>query len=213
MKTISQYFFFGLIPVLLLTTCRHQTTLPAVEKKSNKPVVALLPYKNFDTSLLNFIRTEITGFYINCDVIELPEKKLPAFAYYKARNRFKADSLLRYQRNLNIAGTVSVVGLTASDISTAKSTNPDWGVFGLGYCPGKAAVVSTYRLKRSSKTTEQFKNRLSKVILHELGHNFGLPHCKNDKACLMNDAVGQIKQVDRERKWLCDSCRKLLASQ
>lgn len=200
--------------LLQQTACRQQTDIPKVPEKKGKPLtVALLPYKNFDTALIGFVKKEITDFYINCDVIVLPEKKLPAFAYSKSRHRYKADSLLRYQRKLNIAGVKSVVGLTASDISTTKTTNADWGVFGLGFCPGKAAVVSTYRLSRSSKSAAHFKQRLSKVVLHELGHNFGLPHCTTDKACLMNDAIGQIKQVDRERRWLCDNCRKLLSYQ
>lgn len=199
---------------LLQTACRQQPEIPkAPEKKSRPLTVALLPYKNFDTTLIDFVKAEIKDFYINCDVMVLPEKKLPAFAYSKARHRFKADSLLRYQQKLNISGVKSVLGLTAADISTKRSANADWGVFGLGYCPGKAAVVSTYRLSRSSKSTAHFKQRLSKVVLHELGHNFGLPHCTTNKECLMNDAIGQIKQVDRERRWLCDNCRKLLSYQ
>lgn len=212
MKTTYRHLIIFFIALLSQTACRQQPPLPKTAEKKGKPLtVALLPYKNFDTSLINFIKTEITGFYINCEVTVLPEKKLPAFAYSKVHHRFKADSLLRYQHKLNIKGVKSVMGLTASDISTKKSPHADWGVFGLGYCPGKAAVVSTYRLFRSSKSEKQFKQRLSKVVLHELGHNFGLPHCTINKECLMNDAVGQIKQVDRERKWLCDSCRKLLS--
>lgn len=214
MKTTYHHLAIFFIVLLLQTACRRQPELPKAPEKKSKPLtVALLPYKNFDTALIGFIKTEITNFYINCDVVVMPEKNLPAFAYYKPRNRFKADSLLRYQKGFNIEGARSVVGLTASDISTKKSTNADWGVFGLGYCPGKSAVVSTYRLKRSSHSIEQFKQRLSKVVLHELGHNFGLPHCTTNKECLMNDAIGQIKQVDRERRWLCDNCRKLLSYQ
>ncbi len=211
MKIIKPYSFILFIGTLLFSACTTQPQKPAPEKKKKAITIALMPYKNFDTSLISFIKTEITGFYINCDVIVLPEKDLPAFAFYKPRQRYKADSLLLYQKQFNTGDVRTVVGLTASDISTTHSTSAYWGVFGLGYCPGKAAVISTYRLKKSSASLQQFKQRLAKVILHELGHNFGLPHCDKDKACLMNDAIGQIKQVDKEKIWLCDSCKKLLA--
>jgi len=45
------------------------------------------------------------------------------------------------------------------------------------------------------------------VALHEIGHNLGLPHCENDKKCMMNDARGTIKQVDAEKVWLCEKCK------
>ena len=70
-------------------------------------------------------------------------------------------------------------------------------------------MVSTFRLKR--KVTEVvFLDRLQKVALHEIGHNLGLEHCTNNPRCLMNDAKGTAKQVDNEKIWFCDQCRKLV---
>ena len=73
---------------------------------------------------------------------------------------------------------------------------------GLGYRPGNACVVSSYRLSKKNKT-EQFY----KVALHELGHTEGLPHCKN-KTCLMRDAEGGNPL--NEEKEFCISCKKYL---
>jgi archaemetzincin len=65
-------------------------------------------------------------------------------------------------------------------------------------------------LKRNA-SKELFQERLAKVCLHEIGHNLGLPHCTSgDKRCFMNDAKGSIKEVDQEKLFLCEKCKKQL---
>ncbi len=100
--------------------------------------------------------------------------------------------------------------ITEKDICYNKNkSNPEWGIFGLGSQPGKTCIISAFRLKRGTikqKTLE----RLEKVALHEIGHNLGLDHCSNNKKCMMNDANGTIQQVDNEKVWFCEKCRKQL---
>ena len=99
--------------------------------------------------------------------------------------------------------------LTEKDITHKKDKNPEWGIFGLGFCPGKTCVISTFRLSKNANQDKMIE-RLSKVAVHEIGHNMGLDHCINNDKCLMNDAGGTIKQVDNERIWFCDRCKNLL---
>ena len=75
---------------------------------------------------------------------------------------------------------------------------------------GLPCVVSTYRLKRGRATKKKFFNRLVKVVNHELGHTFGLGHCPI-RNCLMEDAKGTIKTVDRETGKLCNLCKDKLS--
>lgn len=99
--------------------------------------------------------------------------------------------------------------LTEKDITHKKDKNPEWGIFGLGFCPGKTCVISTFRLYKNANQDKMIE-RLSKVAVHEIGHNMGLDHCINNDKCLMNDAGGTIKQVDNEKIWFCDRCKNLL---
>jgi archaemetzincin len=192
---------------LLLAAC-NQPRPPAPKSATSIPMpaaVQLLPYQGFDTGLLADLRKQVAAFY-HCPVKVLPPIKPPAMAWYEPRQRYKADSLLVFQKALAPPHT-KLVGLMYYDISTRNGSNPDWGVFGLGYCPGPTSVASTCRLQNASRTKQQLQQRLAKVVLHELGHNFGMPHCTgNEPTCLMNDAKGTMTQVDKEELWICGTC-------
>jgi len=207
---VKQLAFISFI-VLLATACNHSQSnnVKKPVKATTIKKVAVILYENFDTVMLNTAIDEVKSFY-HCDAIILPPQDLPAFAYYKPRYRYKADSLLKFQSGLLPSGTQSVIGLTNKDISTTTDNHDDWGIFGLGYCPGKACVISVFRLQ--SGPYDLYKERFIKVLLHELGHNMGLPHCNYDSTCMMNDAKGTMAQVDLERKWLCPNCKKLLSN-
>jgi archaemetzincin len=75
---------------------------------------------------------------------------------------------------------------------------------GLGFQPGNACVVSTFRLQKG-----ELSDQLFKLSLHELAHTQGLPHCKN-KTCFMRDAKGE-NHLDEEIGF-CQSCKSFLKS-
>jgi archaemetzincin len=136
------------------------------------------------------------------NVIISPPVKLPDFAFYAPRGRYKADSLLKFLRSL-AQPDETLLGLTVKDISTTNGAIADWGVMGLGSCPGYSCVVSTFRLNMTKG-----KNQLFKVSIHELGHNLGLPHCPNPE-CYMRDAKGR-NPTDEEKDFCTDCKRHLL---
>jgi archaemetzincin len=171
--------------------------------------IALLSYGEFSADETKRIAKEISSFY-PVDVVLQETKALPGFAYYKPRNRYKADSLLVDLKKNLPPGCKYIVGLTAKDISTSSGEHKDWGVFGLGYMSGPSCVVSDFRLRGSARDKEHVHERLTKVVLHELGHTFGLPHCSADKTCMMQDAGGTIKSVDSEKIFLCAACKKIM---
>ena len=68
--------------------------------------------------------------------------------------------------------------------------------------------ISSFRIKTPDKIL--FNDRLVKVALHELGHTMGLPHCTFSRTCFMEAAEGTVKSVDRETRFLCSNCKKLI---
>ena len=73
---------------------------------------------------------------------------------------------------------------------------------GLGYQPGSACVVSTFRLSKENLAEHYFK-----VSIHELGHTQGLPHCAVN-TCFMRDAKGG-NPLNEETDF-CPACKSHL---
>jgi len=85
-------------------------------------------------------------------------------------------------------------------------------VFGEAQLKGKAAIVSTFRLHQEFYgllyNEKLFFEILQKEILHELGHTFGLIHCK-DWFCVMH-ASSNIDEIDIKSDHFCYLCEKFI---
>ena len=195
------------IPALLLAAaiCAALFCLSCGER----PVrLAIQPFGKIDREAVDRAKAGLAGVY-RARITVLPAVDLPASAWYPATARYRADRLLDFLGGDRYDDYDRVLGLTDRDISTTKGGIQDWGIFGLGSLGGKACVVSTFRLGRGA-SRDLFNQRFIKVVIHEVGHTFGLPHCPVNR-CLMEDAKGTIVTVDRETGKFCDSCRKRLA--
>lgn len=192
---------FSLLPFIfsLLTAC--QTSL-----SPDKATIAILPM-DCDKSNLAKLSDDIEAFY-NCNCVILAPEALPQSAYFKPRQRYRADSLLKSLKH-RICDTVDIIlAVTSKDISTSIESHKDWGVFGLAHCPGNVCVISDFRLQKT-KTPTALATCLKNVALHEIGHNLGLVHC-GDSACLMKDAQGKLSSVEGENRSFCKRCRERL---
>ena len=130
----------------------------------------------------------------------------PDSAYYAPRQRFKADKLVKHLRQLQASSSELVVGFSPKDISDKVHGYDDFGVMGWTRHSLRSSVVSTHRLADKSRLQEDFV----KLVLHELGHADGLPHCKESTTCYMLDANKQNHFP--ELFGFCNKCTKQLKS-
>lgn len=130
----------------------------------------------------------------------------PDSAYYAPRQRYKADKLVKHLRHLQASNSELVVGFSPKDISDKVHSYDDFGVMGWTRHSLRSSVVSTHRLADKSRLQEDFV----KLVLHELGHADGLPHCNESTTCYMRDANKQ--NLFPELFGFCDKCTKHLKS-
>ncbi len=169
--------------------------------------VCIQPLGPYDPYLARTAKLGIEHLY-GFSVRVLAPRKLPRFAYYKPRKRYRAEKLLDYldEHVVPESGCNAVIGFTKKDISTTKGDTHDWGILGLATVGGPSGVVSSYRLRRRVKR-RTLEMRTVKVVNHELGHVLGLEHY-NAAGCVMNDAQGTVKTVDTETGLLCPQSRQ-----
>lgn len=197
------------IIIFILLGCENKT--------KDKITVGIQPYAEFPNAKTDTIAAIIHDFY-GYKTIILPNKPHNASTFIKVKSpRYRADKIIKLQKEELPDSLDYIIGLTEKDISTSKKENgkvkepahkyEDWGIMGLAYCPGKSCLVSTFRVQHKDKGVHFM--RLKKVAVHEFGHNLGLQHCP-DKKCVMTDAVESVATIDKAELALCKTCQNKL---
>jgi archaemetzincin len=170
-----------------------------------KEVIYLVPIGHFPLHLAQTLEHEIEQFYAVSAII-LPSVHFPKSTFISSQNRYQANKILSFLTSKYGNKQAKILALTNQDICTDRVLNGvmhrNYRIFGLGYMPGNACVISSSRFKKD------VPRQLTLVALHELGHNYGLPHCQSNITCMMNDAKGTGKVLEHEKKWFCPDCNK-----
>lgn len=127
--------------------------------------------------------------------------KLPEDSFDKFKRQYNAETVVKFLKTSKGADD-KIIGITSNDLFT-KDLNFVFGLSGNDAC-----VVSTARLDPqfygNSADFELLIDRASKEIIHEVGHMFGIKHCKNPE-CVMS-ASSSISYVDDKKDDFCKEC-------
>jgi archaemetzincin len=133
----------------------------------------------------------------------------PHYAWDPNRGQYSSTLILREATKCRPPDAAKVLVLTERDIFIPMLSF----VYGQAQLNGPVAVLSTARLRQEfyglPPNRALFLVRLRKETLHELGHTFGLTHCR-DRLCAMSLSTN-IEQLDLKQAELCDACGILLA--
>ena len=180
---------------------KKQVTKSKIIEKQKSPelFIDVQPYKGLDKEIYTYVVNELRKVYPHVNL--LTKIELPKSAYYKSRNRFSADTLVKLQKKVAKPKHV-ILGLTQEDICAKNNGVKDYGIFGYAFQPSNSCVASCKRLKNPN-----LKEQFYKVAIHELGHTQGLDHCPYN-TCIMTDAKG--KNNTNNEKGFCVKCKSHL---
>ena len=205
------------VMALCLSACSHDTKpqqpkaqptaktvkQPAKKAQPQPMYIYMYRYDNFPVSQAQALRSELEKVYPHVHLVSsaLP---LPAKEYYKEGNRYRARGLVEDLFPYRHGG--AALGMTTQIIYHPNEISPYWGIFGFSLVGYHSAVISSMVPKTHKR---QSPEDMRKLMLHELGHAFGLYHC-NDQHCFMVDFEHGNKFSQTPS--FCSDCKRFLNS-
>lgn len=174
-------------------------------KSDSQPIATIYIYRydDFPEAKAEQLKNELQKVYPSVILVKT-SIPLPKECYYKPRDRYKGTGLLDNLMKFKNGGYA--LGLTRKIIYDKNEISPTFGVFGISYIGDSASVISSLRPKTLKPLSD---DDMHELMLHELGHAFGLPHCK-DERCMMVDAEHGNKFAQTQS--FCNDCKRYLNS-
>ncbi len=175
---------------------------------AKRPFIGLMALDPIDPDILRHLRAALSKFLL-LPVRILRPQPLPLKTYHVNRQQYDAIQLLEFLLDEVKTDAFRILGVTAKDLFIPILTF----VFGDAQVNGKAAIISLCRPRGDAggamPTRQVLMRRLMMLSLHELGHTFGLEHCRESN-CLMKFS-SNLEKLDQRPLALCDYCRVMLA--
>ncbi len=128
--------------------------------------------------------------------------------YNPVRRQYDANALLQMVEGITPKTASKAIGLFRVDLYIPILTY----IFGQAALNGNSGIASLYRLRNElyglDQDAELLIQRFSKVVMHELGHAFGLIHCHHP-VCIMRSST-YVEDIDQKEGQFCSHCRKLV---
>jgi len=167
--------------------------------------ITLIYFDYFELGFLNTIAGKIHQVFPL--KIHLKEGHIDLSDFYDLnRRQYNANNLIQYVDSHFATDNAKTIGLFNVDLYIPIFTY----IFGQAFLGGRTGIASLSRLNNESygmnPNINILKERFSKEIIHELGHNFGLIHC-HVPDCVMRSST-YVEDIDQKGADLCPSCHK-----
>lgn len=145
------------------------------------------------------LRDRVASKFPNYQVRRLEPIDTIAMAFDSFRKQYHSTRILvALEENIQAVRTEYVLGVVGFDLFVPGMNF----VFGEARCPGRVAVISTYRLR--AEDSNLFGSRLVKEAVHEIGHMLGMKHCSRP-SCVMYFSE-RLADTDRKGDSFCSEC-------
>lgn len=171
-----------------------------VKQKATVREIRLYLYDYFPAKKARMLADALKNVYPSVS-IQKNLLSLPKEYYNKERNRYSGTGLLKDLGKLRKGN--AVLGMTDEVIFKANELSPTYGIFGVSTLGTYVAVISSTRPSGKQHSNDH----LVKLMMHELGHSFGLNHCSNQH-CFMVDAEHGNKFSQTPS--FCNKCKAFL---
>lgn len=165
-----------------------------------KERIILIIHGNFEEDILKDIADDISVEFQYPVTIEKSNIDL-SLHYDQVRRQYDANGLLKDIDSMAFPGAIKKIGLFRVDLFIPILTY----IFGQAALSGNSGVASAYRLKNEQygmpPDEELFYERMRKVIMHELGHTFGIKHC-SVPTCVMRSST-YVEDIDQKSYHFC----------
>jgi archaemetzincin len=163
----------------------------------------LVAIGNVPAQALDWIESATAEWY-PFPIRRLPGLPEPENANEPKRHQYQSVEFMKLLARSAPPDTYRILGVTDFDLSIPMLSF----LFGQAQLDGPVAVVSLFRLRQEfyglAADDNVLRERTIKEVLHELGHTFGLVHCKEPQ-CAMSLAT-HIELVDTKREQYCTRC-------
>ena len=165
--------------------------------------ICLVPVGRIEQRLLTYISYQIEKIFPFS--VKMDEALLhPGYAYNERRDQYKSDLILTRLQKVDREEAEKILGVVDLDLYTPGLNF----VFGQASMGGKVALIALPRLRQEfyqlAKDKKLYYSRAIKEAVHELGHTFGLDHCKK-RECVMHFS-NSLADTDYKGKEFCDDC-------
>ena len=169
--------------------------------------IGILPIGQVDATVLQRVKDGLPKIFpeTTCFIVK-EQGALPEVAFDKNRKQYRSNQILGIiqiyaakKKKIN-----RYLGVVDVDIFVPELNF----VFGEASFPGKAALISLWRLKPeyygAKADVELYVQRSLKEAVHEIGHTLGLKHCPRS-SCVMHFS-NSIFDTDKKQSLFCDDC-------